>query len=106
MSETIPQWRQALNNANEIRLKRASLKRDIASGEKCMQDLFREMPEEIHKMPVYEMVKEIPRYGPYRASKVMLSLRISQSRTFGALTSRQIDECIRYFDYINGRWID
>lgn len=104
MQEVKPQWRQALDNANQIRLVRTKIKRQMASGEKQIWEILEDLPEALNTMTVYELVMAMPRYGKHRAGKTMMVLRISQSKTCGALTERQRKEAARYFRYIKGNY--
>jgi hypothetical protein len=72
MSEIVPQWRVAMEKADAVRIARAALKRSIKSGEIDVHDfLEEEIPEEMKKMLVYDLLKAIPRMGDSRIKTLL-----------------------------------
>ncbi len=86
-----PQHMQALAHANRVRLARASLKRDIASGAVDAAVIVRQCPWEVHSMTVGELLRSQRRWGRTRARKFLFSVAVNENRQLGRLTSRQRD---------------
>ena len=94
MSETViasraPQRLQALERANEIRLARAELKRQIAYGAISAADVILEPPLEASTWAVAELLLSQRRWGDTRCRKFLLRNQISENKQVGALTPRQ-----------------
>ena len=84
----------ALNRANEIRTHRAQLKRDLKGGRVSIHDLLLEPPSYVETAKVFDMLLAVPKYGRVKVNKVLVSCRISPSKTIGGLSQRQRDELI------------
>ena len=84
-----PQRMQALNRANEVRLKRAELKRRIATGEISAADVILGLPWEARNWSVGELLMSQRRWGSIRSRKLLGSLHITETRPIGELTERQ-----------------
>ena len=67
----------ALQRANEIRTRRAQLKKDLKGGRVS-----------IH------MLLAVPKYGRVKANKILQQCRISPSKTIGGLSERQRTELV------------
>lgn len=94
MSETAimsraPQRLQALERANEIRLARAELKRQIAYGAISAADVILEPPLEANSWAIAELLLSQRRWGDTRCRKFLLRNQISETKPIGALTERQ-----------------
>ena len=94
MSETAitsrgPQRLQALERANEIRLARASLKRQIAYGKISAADVILDPPREAGSWAIAELLLSQRRWGDTRCRKFLLRNQISETKPLGALTDRQ-----------------
>jgi hypothetical protein len=87
----MPQHMQALAEANRVRLARASLKRDIATGTVDAAEIVRECPWEVQSMTVGELLRSQRRWGRTRARKFLFSIALNENRTLGRLTARQRD---------------
>ena len=85
----MPQHMQALAHANRIRLARASLKREVASGEVGAAEIIRECPWEVESMTVGELLRSQRRWGRTRARKFLFTLALNENRELGRLTERQ-----------------
>jgi hypothetical protein len=94
-SEPSPQHLRALERANAVRLARASLKRRIGEGELTAADVFAECPWEASSMSVADVLMSQRRWGSHRCRKLLFGLRISETKTVGALTDRQRAELAR-----------
>ena len=87
--ERSPQHLTALARANEVRLARADLKRRIGGGEIQAAEVVLECPWEAASMPVADVLMSQRRWGSHRCRKFLFGLRISETKTVGALTERQ-----------------
>src|SRR3954464_838128 len=85
---------EALQRANEIRTKRAQLKRDLKAGRASIHLLLMEPPDFIETAKVFDMLLAVPAYGRVKVDKVLRSCRISASKTVGGLSERQRAELI------------
>lgn len=85
-----PQQRmRALERANEVRLKRAWLKRRIADGHLSAAEVILALPDEARNWSVGELLKCQRRWGSIRSQKLLAGLCISEKRPIGELTERQ-----------------
>jgi len=84
----------ALNRANEIRTKRAQLKRDLKGGRMSIHDLLLEPPEFVETAKVFDMLLAVPKYGRVKVNKILQQCRISPSKTIGGLSQRQRTELV------------
>jgi hypothetical protein len=94
MSETAiasrgPQRLRALERANEIRLARAELKRQIAYGKVSAADVILDPPTEADSWAIAELLLSQRRWGDTRCRKFLLRNQISETKVLGALTDRQ-----------------
>ena len=87
---------EALKRANEIRTKRAKLKRDLRSGRTNPQALLLSPPEYVLTAKVSEMLLAVPKYGHVKVNKILAQCRISPSKTIGGLSPRQRAELVSY----------
>jgi hypothetical protein len=86
----------ALKRANEIRTRRAKLKRDLRSGHTNPQGLLLSPPEYVLTAKVSEMLLAVPKYGHVKVNKILAQCRISPSKTIGGLSPRQRAELVSY----------
>ena len=80
---------RALERANEVRLKRAELKRQIAGGSIRAADVILELPDEAKNWSVGELLMSQRRWGSIRSRKLLTGMHISEKRPIGDLTERQ-----------------
>jgi hypothetical protein len=80
---------RALARANQIRLARAALKRQIAGGRTPAAEVILEAPWEAASMTVADVLTSQRRWGTTRCRKVLSAVQISETKTVGALTERQ-----------------
>lgn len=92
---TLEQRQTALKKANLVRVTRAALKKNIAAGVVDITDVLRDPPPELLLMRVYDLLRALPKFGPFKAGRVMTQARIAQSKTVGGLSARQRDELLR-----------
>ena len=79
----------ALNRANEIRTRRAQLKRDLKAGRTSIATLLLDPPSWLQTAKVLDLLLAVPKVGRVKATKMLDSCRVSPSKTFGGLTDRQ-----------------
>jgi hypothetical protein len=91
---SLVQRMEALQRANEIRTKRAALKRDLKAGRASIHLLLMEPPDFIETAKVFDMLLAVPKYGRVKVNKVLQVCRISPSKTIGGLSERQRAELI------------
>ena len=84
----------ALQRANDIRTRRAKLKRDLRAGHVAIHSLLSEPPEYLETAKVFDMLLAVPKYGRVKANKVLQQCRISPSKTVGGLSERQRGELV------------
>lgn len=84
----------ALARANEIRTRRAQLKRDLKGGRVGVYELLIDPPEYIETAKVFDILLAVPKYGRVKVNKVLVQCRISPSKTIGGLSPRQRAELV------------
>jgi hypothetical protein len=84
----------ALQRANEIRTRRAQLKRDLKAGRASFDSLLATPPDFLATAKVFDMLLAVPKYGRVKANKVLQQCRISPSKTIGGLSERQRNELV------------
>jgi hypothetical protein len=88
---TIDQRLTALERANEIRVWRAQLKKDLTAGRTAVAPLLLASPvdDRLATMKVFDLVIALPRYGRVKANRILRECRVSPSKTIGGLSPRQ-----------------
>jgi hypothetical protein len=84
----------ALKRANDIRVRRAKLKKDLKVGRVRIDSILREPPEYVATAKVFDMLMAVPKFGRVKATRFLNQDRISQSKTVGGLSDRQRSELI------------
>jgi hypothetical protein len=84
----------ALKRANDIRVRRAKLKKDLKIGRVRIDSILREPPEYVTTAKVFDMLMAVPKFGRVKATRFLNQARISQSKTVGGLSDRQRSELI------------
>jgi hypothetical protein len=91
---SLVQRMDALQRANEIRTKRAQLKRDLKAGRHSIHSLLLEPPEYVGTAKVVDMLLAVPKYGRVKVDKILRQCKISPSKTVGGLSERQRNELV------------
>ena len=91
---SLVQRMDALQRANEIRTRRAQLKRDLRGGRISIHDLLLKPPDYLETAKVLDMLLAVPKIGRVKANKVLTTCRISPSKTIGGLSERQRAELV------------
>jgi hypothetical protein len=91
---THEQRMRALRRANEIRSRRAQLKRDLKAGKARIEQLLLDPPDYVLSAKAFDMIIAVPKYGRVKANKILSQCRISPSKTIGGLSERQRGELV------------
>ena len=91
---SLDQRMDALRRANEIRVRRAQLKKDLKAGSAQIEDILRRPPEYVETAKVFDMLMAVPKFGRVKAARFLNQCRISQSKTVGGLSDRQRAELV------------
>jgi hypothetical protein len=94
---SLDQRMEALKRANDIRVKRAQLKKDLKEGRAQIVLILRNPPEYVSTAKVFDMLLAVPKFGRVKAARFLNQCRISQSKTVGGLSDRQRAELIALF---------
>ena len=86
---SLDQRMDALGRANEVRARRAQLKRDLKAGRVSIGALLLDRPSYLETAKVFDMLLALPKIGRVKATKILQSCRVSPSKTFGGLSERQ-----------------
>ena len=92
---------EALKRANEIRVRRAQLKKDLKDGRLQIEDVLRDPPEYVETAKVFDILMAVPKFGRVKAARFLNQCRISQSKTVGGLSERQRAELLSLFDRVS-----
>ena len=84
-----PQHLRALARANEVRLARAELKRQIADGSSSVAEIILDAPWEAETMTVADLLTSQRRWGTTRCRRLLQGIPISETKTVGSMTERQ-----------------
>lgn len=84
----------ALEKANRIRCARAALKLAIRDRELDAWAVIDEPHQDYLTMRVYDLLLAVPKFGPTKARRLLLSHHVSQSKTLGGLSRRQRSELV------------
>jgi hypothetical protein len=91
---SLNQRMDALQRANQIRTRRAQLKRDLKAGRYSVHQLLSQPPEYVETAKVFDMLLAVPKYGRVKVNKILAQCRISPSKTIGGLSERQRSELV------------
>jgi len=87
----------ALQRANDVRVKRAQLKRDLKAGRVHVEDILADPPEYVWTAKVFDMLMAVPKFGRVKAARFLNQCRISQAKTVAGLSERQRQELVELF---------
>ncbi len=91
---SLVQRMEALQRANDIRSRRAQLKRDLKAGRQPIDELLLSPPEYLETAKVFDLLLAVPKYGRVKVNKILTQCRISPSKTIGGLSQRQRAELV------------
>ena len=89
---SLDQRMEALKRANDIRVRRAQLKKDLKDGRVQIEGILLDPPEYVSTAKVFDMLMAVPKFGRVKAARLLNQCRISQSKTVGGLSERQRTE--------------
>lgn len=89
MTPARPQHMQALQRANEVRLARADLKRNIGSGSLSIAEVILTCPWETASMTIAELLTSQRGWGATKASKFLAEIGMLETKPVGSMTDRQ-----------------
>ncbi len=95
---SLDQRMEALQRANDIRVRRAKLKKDLKVGRTRIEAILSDPPEYVLTAKVFDMLMAVPKFGRVKAARFLNQCRISQSKTVGGLSDRQRAELIGLFN--------
>jgi hypothetical protein len=95
---SLDQRMEALKRANDIRVRRAQLKKDLKTGSVNIDDILKNPPEYVSTAKVFDILMAVPKFGRVKAARFLNQCRISQSKTVGGLSERQRAELIGLFN--------
>ena len=87
----------ALRRANDIRVRRAQLKRDLKDGRVSVDAVLSNPPDYVETAKVFDILMAVPKFGRVKAARFLNQCRISQSKTVGGLSDRQRAELVGLF---------
>jgi hypothetical protein len=91
---SLVQRMEALARANDVRSRRAQLKRDLKAGRQPIHELLLKPPEYLETAKVFDLLLAVPKYGRVKVSKILSHCKISPSKTVGGLSQRQRPELV------------
>src|SRR6202158_1812441 len=97
---SLDQRMDALKRANDVRVRRAKLKKDLKDGRVRIETILANPPEYVSTAKVIDILMAVPKFGRVKAARMLNQCRISQSKTVGGLSDRQRQELIALFN----RW--
>jgi hypothetical protein len=79
----------ALRQANEVRSRRAKLKRELREGVVPLEEVLAAPADYLATAEVFDLLIAAPKIGPVRATRLLTVAGVSQSKTVGRLSERQ-----------------
>lgn len=93
-SRSLDQRMDALRRANDVRVKRAQLKKDLKNGKVQVEAILSDPPEYVGTAKVVDMLMAVPKFGRVKAARFLSQCRISPSKTIAGLSDRQREELV------------
>ena len=81
---SLVQRMEALQRANDIRSRRAQLKRDLKAGRQPIHELLLEPPEYLQTAKVFDLLLAVPKYGRVKVNKILSSAGSPRARRSAA----------------------
>jgi len=88
----------ALKRANDVRVRRAKLKKDLKEGKVKIEQILGNPPEYVSTAKVIDILMAVPKFGRVKATLFLNTCKISPSKTVGGLSDRQRGELIGLFN--------
>jgi hypothetical protein len=83
------QWLSALDRANDVRSKRALVKRELGAGTLRIVDLLADPPGCVDTAKVRQLLLALPGFGPVKVRRLLAQCGIAEAKTVAGLTDRQ-----------------
>jgi len=96
-ARSLDQRMEALQRANDIRVRRAQLKKDLKDGRVQIESILLDPPEYVSTAKVFDILLAVPKFGQVKAMRLLNQCRISQAKTVGGLSDRQRAEIVSLF---------
>ena len=80
---------ESLGRANQVRVARAELKRDVAAGKVAIAQVIAHPPSCARRAKVSDLLHAVPGIGPVRATRLLVRSQIPHAKTLDALSDRQ-----------------
>jgi S13-like protein len=96
-TRSLDQRMEALQRANDVRVKRAKLKKDLKTGRVRVEEVLSDPPEYVGTAKVFDMLMAVPKFGRVKAARFLNQCRISQAKTVAGLSERQREELVSLF---------
>jgi len=96
-TRSLDQRMEALQRANDVRVKRARLKKDLKTGRVRVEEILADPPEYVGTAKVFDMLMAVPKFGRVKAARFLNQCRISQAKTVAGLSERQREELVSLF---------
>jgi S13-like H2TH domain len=96
-TRSLDQRMEALQRANDVRVKRAKLKKDLKTGRVRVEEILADPPEYVGTAKVFDMLMAVPKFGRVKAARFLNQCRISQAKTVAGLSERQREELVSLF---------
>jgi len=93
---SLAQRMEALRRANEVRTRRARVKRDLKAGRVRIDELLLDPPDYLLTAKVFDLLLAVPKFGRVKVNRALMHCRISPSKTVGGLSERQRNELVAY----------
>src|ERR1700741_3642659 len=100
---SLDQRMDALKRANDVRVRRAKLKKDLKEGKVRIEQILGNPPEYVSTAKVIDILMAVPKFGRVKATRFLNTCKISPSKTVGGLSDRQRGELIGLFNS-RSRW--
>jgi hypothetical protein len=91
---SLKQRMSALERANEIRSKRATLKRNLKAERVDVVAMLKDPPDWLCTMHVVDILMALPKVGRVKANKYLNRCRMSPHKTVAGMSDRQRHELI------------
>ena len=98
-ARSLDQRMEALRRANDVRVRRAQLKRDLKAGRVQVESILLHPPDWVSTAKVFDILMAVPKFGRVKAARLLNQCRISQSKTVGGLSERQRNELVQLFNH-------
>ncbi len=68
-ARSLDQRMEALKRANDIRVRRAQLKKDLKDGSVQIEEVLREPPDYVETAKVFDILMAVPKFGRVKAAQ-------------------------------------